>query len=118
MNSIAETVALLVKPPTLEVMRLRPRGMLAAKGAVNQTPTILPQGLEFGTVMTTIIPMRETMTKPIITTSRQFLRYVTRRLEIRRAISWTAPEGIWTSSALRLLKPKPVMMMLLNCADS
>ena len=45
MNSIAETVAFLVKPPTLDEIKLNAMGMLAAKGEQSQIPTRRPYEL-------------------------------------------------------------------------
>ena len=65
-NSIAEKVILFVKPPTLDVMRLKAIGISAANIAASQIPASRVYLCSLLTVKTMIMPMRDSETRDII----------------------------------------------------
>lgn len=104
-NTIALTVLLLVKPETLDVIRLRHIGMLMAYVAAKTTPVICP-AWDLRLYTRTMPTMPTTQLKIIIRT--RACGSTEARLEVmrRKTISFP-PVGIWSKIEVRVLKPKP-----------
>jgi hypothetical protein len=118
MKSMADTVALLVKPPTLDVMRDNAMGISAAKIADNHIPARRVYLCSLLTVYTIIMPMRLRVTMAIMHMTRVFLTYVEVREMNARPLSWKTPPAIWTRRELRGENPNPLTIMLLNCIST
>jgi hypothetical protein len=113
-KSMAETVAFFVKPPTLDVMRLSEMGILVAKGPSRKMPTHRPQRFESGSVFIKMTPTRAKTITTIMVIMRLFFTYAAVKQMQPMARIWRRPLGAERRSELSSLKPKPLMMMLLN----
>lgn len=110
-NMTALTVLFLVNPATFELIRLRDKGMLAAKTPPRQRPVIFPARLSSPSFQIRSIPTIETAVLKIIMRIRVFgTSEATPELRMRKT-SCAPPIGIWMRRASRCGKPKPVMMI-------